>query len=247
MAGSGPNAYIRLSGTSMAAAVVSGAAAVLIEERPGLRPLTTKAALQLTSTFLPASGLVQGGSGSLNVLAAAEFVRDGDLSDTTIAGVATSASQIMIAPRDLLASGPRRGGFTSVRARITKATVVRSNARTVIWGDSRTVIWGDSDTVIWGDSRTVIWGDSDTVIWGDSRTVIWGDSDTVIWGDSRTVIWGDSDTVIWGDSRTVIWGDSDTVIWGDSRTVIWGDSDTVIWGDSRTVIWGDSDTVIWGD
>ncbi len=86
VAGSGPNSYIQGSGTSMAAAVVSGAAAVLIEERPGLQPLTTKAALQLTSTFLPASGLIQGGSGSLNVLAAAEFVRDGDLSDTTIAG-----------------------------------------------------------------------------------------------------------------------------------------------------------------
>ena len=99
MAGSGPNAYIQGSGTSMATAVVSGAAAVLIEERPGLRPLTTKAALQLTSTFLPASGLIQGGAGSLNVLAAAEFVLDGDLSDTTIAGVETVASQIMIAPR----------------------------------------------------------------------------------------------------------------------------------------------------
>ena len=104
VAGSGPNAYIQGSGTSMAAAVVSGAAALLIEERPGLPPLTTKAALQLTSTFLPASGLIQGGSGSLNVLAAAEFVRDGDLSDTTIAGAETSASQIMIAPREQLAS-----------------------------------------------------------------------------------------------------------------------------------------------
>src|SRR5438105_6521715 len=33
VAGSGPNSYIQGSGTSMAAAVVSGAAAVLIEER----------------------------------------------------------------------------------------------------------------------------------------------------------------------------------------------------------------------
>ena len=38
------------------------------------------------------------------MLAAAEFVRDGDLSDTTIAGVGTSASQIMIAPREQLAA-----------------------------------------------------------------------------------------------------------------------------------------------
>ena len=210
VAGSGPNAYIQGSGTSMAAAVVSGAAAVLIEERPGMRPLATKAALQLTSTFLPASGLVQAGAGSLNVLAAAAFVRDGGLGDTTIAGEETSAGQILIAPADQMARILRSQDVRNARSKRVRA--LRSSRRlarsaTVIWGDSKTVIWGDSDTVIWGDSDTVIWGDSDTVIWGDSDTVIWGDSDTVIWGDSDTVIWGDSDTVIWGDSDTVIWGD----------------------------------------
>ena len=39
---------------------------------------------------MPESGLVRAGTGSLNVLAAAEFVRDGDLSDTTIARRAAS-------------------------------------------------------------------------------------------------------------------------------------------------------------
>ena len=199
VAGSGANAYIQGSGTSMAAAVVSGAAAVLIEERPGLRPLTAKAALQLTSTFLPASGLIQAGSGSLNVLAAAEFVRDGDLSDTTIAGAPASASQIMIAPRRVFtgidADNDAQSGRTASSYSLQRSRINSS----VVWANSKTVIWGDTDTVIWGDSKTVIWGDSKTVIWGDSKTVIWGDSKTVIWGDTDTVIWGDTDTVIWGD------------------------------------------------
>jgi serine protease AprX len=250
VAGSGANAYIQGSGTSMATAVVSGAAALLLEERPGMRPMATKAALQLTSTFMPEAGLVQAGAGSLNVLAAAEFVLDGDLSNTTIAGAEAVASQIATVPATIAsASGfnhPRqaRALFESSRSLPRN----RSNShQTALFATGDTVIWGDGDTVIWGDSRTVIWGDSRTVIWGDGDTVIWGDSRTVIWGDSHTVIWGDSRTVIWGDSRTVILGDSRTVIWGDSDTVIWGDSDTVIWGDSCTVIWGDSDTVIWGD
>jgi serine protease AprX len=204
VAGSGPNAYIQGSGTSMAAAVVSGAAAVLLEERPGMQPLTTKAALQLTSTFMPEAGLVQAGAGSLNVLAAAEFVLDGDLSSTTITGQEAVASQIMIAPADQVTSalGSRRVlhhtglSFAMRRSLRRNLLTVRSNTPMVT-----------GDTVIWGDTGTVIWGDSSTVIWGDSSTVIWGDSDTVIWGDSDTVIWGDSDTVIWGDSTTVIWGD----------------------------------------
>ncbi len=93
----------------------------------GLQPLTTKAALQLTSTFLPASGLIQGGSGSLNVLAAAAFVRDGSLADTTIAGIATSASQIMMAPREQVARDSRRG-FSIVRVELAKTVGKFPNA-----------------------------------------------------------------------------------------------------------------------
>ena len=47
---SGSSAYIQLSGTSMASAVVSGAAALLLDERANLRPSETKAKLQLTSS-----------------------------------------------------------------------------------------------------------------------------------------------------------------------------------------------------
>ena len=86
VAGNGPNAYIKGSGTSMSAAFVSGAAALLLEERPNLKPLGVKVALQMSASFMPDFGLVRAGTGSLNVLAAAEFVRDGDLNETTHRG-----------------------------------------------------------------------------------------------------------------------------------------------------------------
>src|SRR5206468_4334714 len=102
VAGSGNNAYIYGSGTSMAAAFVSGAAALLLEERPGLQPMAVKAALQLTAEFLPEAGLLRGGAGSLNVLAAADFARSGDLENTTIAGESVAASHLVIASADQL-------------------------------------------------------------------------------------------------------------------------------------------------
>src|SRR6185436_13193346 len=69
VAGNGSNAYIQLSGTSMAAAVVSGTVALLLERREKLTPRDAKAVLQMTSSFMPDTGIVANGAGSLNALA----------------------------------------------------------------------------------------------------------------------------------------------------------------------------------
>src|SRR5206468_1764991 len=100
--GSGPNAYLQLSGTSMAAGVVSGAAALLLDARSSLKPSDIKAAFQVTSTFLPAAGLLGAGAGSVNVFGAAEFSqKGGSLGPTQIAGEVAAASGItFVGPKD---------------------------------------------------------------------------------------------------------------------------------------------------
>jgi len=181
VAGSGPNAYIYGSGTSMATAFVSGAAALLLDERPNLDPLSVKATLQMTSSFLPEAGLIRSGAGSLNVLAAAEFALDGDLGTTTITGDAIASSHLVIASAEQVVNAQGMRGFSLKNARAHSRRLIKRRLTRPTTRDGQ--LGSSSDTVIWGDSDTVIWGDSDTVIWGDSDTVIWGDSDTVIWGD----------------------------------------------------------------
>ena len=51
--GEGRNGYFQMSGTSMAAAVVSGAAALLLESQPKLNPLQVKALLQVGAQPFP--------------------------------------------------------------------------------------------------------------------------------------------------------------------------------------------------
>ena len=58
VAGSGANAYMALSGTSMAAGVTSGAVALLLEEKPRLSPQEIKLALQVTSSLMSGEGLL---------------------------------------------------------------------------------------------------------------------------------------------------------------------------------------------
>ena len=63
--------FMRGSGTSQAAAVVSGAAALLLQQRPTLTPDQVKAILKRSATYLNAADQVAQGNGALNLAAAA--------------------------------------------------------------------------------------------------------------------------------------------------------------------------------
>ncbi|HEX7778544.1 MAG TPA: S8 family peptidase, partial [Vicinamibacterales bacterium] len=70
--------YLKLSGTSMSAAVVSGAVAQLLQAQPKLTPREAKLALQVSAQFLEGYGLAEQGAGSLNVALAATLVQSKD-------------------------------------------------------------------------------------------------------------------------------------------------------------------------
>ena len=65
VSGGGQNSYIELSGTSWAAAMVSGAAALLRQAQPSLTPADVKLALQITSSPVAGAGLIEAGAGAL--------------------------------------------------------------------------------------------------------------------------------------------------------------------------------------
>jgi serine protease AprX len=186
VAGHGRNGYFQLSGTSQATAVASGAVALLLDAEPGVSPAQVKALLQLSATYLPDAGLVGGGAGSLNVLAAVDLARHGLkgnwLPTTSIAGETVQASGVAFGMAALESESASSG-----------ASLIWGNC--LIWGN--TVVRGNS--LIWGN--TVVWGN--TLIWGN--TVVWGN--TLIWGN--TVVSGNS--LIWGNtvsSYCLIWGNS---------------------------------------
>ena len=86
VAGSGRNAYYRLSGTSMSAAVVSGGVALLLDGAPGLTPAQVKIALQTGAQFLPEAGLIGGGAGSVDFSASQRLAQGGLVGSTADIG-----------------------------------------------------------------------------------------------------------------------------------------------------------------
>jgi serine protease AprX len=167
--------YLRLSGTSMAAAVTSGVAALVIEASRSAYgvaapPATVKAILNYTA--LPLSGVdaLTQGHGALNA--------SGAVALTLAAG----------------AAGWPASGFVGL---VTPPTTT-IGSETWTWAqqaDSNdTVVWGTADGATepaW--AQTVVWGTvdfaGDTVVWGtyDSDTVVWGTNDTVVWGTTNGV------------------------------------------------------------
>jgi len=215
VAGSGSDSYIYGSGTSMAAAVVSGAAALLLEESPKLGPLGVRAALELTSSFMPKAGLVRAGAGSLNVATAAVFVDNQKSKKATVGGGPVGGGI-------LIASPYQASGFRTSVDRLQSSSPLEKASSSVA-SNADILVWGDSDILVWGDSNILVWGDSDILVWGDSNILVWGDSDILVWGDSDILVWGDSDILVWGDSDILVWGDSDILVWGDADILVWGD------------------------
>ena len=173
-----PTQYFRLSGTSMATPVVSGAVALMLQNDPTLTPDTVKARIMKTAwkgfgvycnsydvfnnLYSNEYDLFTYGAGYLDI--------DAALANTDV------ANGVALSPTAIYNPGSR--------------TVSIVNTSSVTWGSS--VVWGTS--VVWGNS--IIWGNSvltaNSIVWGSS--VVWGN--TVDAGFS--VVWGNS--IIWGSS-----------------------------------------------
>ena len=177
--------YFRLSGTSMAAPVVSGAAALMLQNDPTLTPDLIKARMMKTAwkgfaafttardtngkSYKNQADVFTYGAGYLDVQGALNSTDTGDG-----AALSPTASYNALTGQVSLNFGPA--------------------STSVMWGSS--VLWGSS--VIWGaaisDPKTnALWGSS--VIWGanlDSGfSVIWGSS--VIWGASTNTAFSPGD------------------------------------------------------
>src|SRR5436190_1199575 len=168
------SSYMRLSGTSMATPVVSGAAVLLLQQNPNLTPDQVKARLMKTasknfpaysSVTDPTAGITYTdyydiftiGAGYLDIVAA--------LSSNDLADAPAVSPTAVFDP--------------------TTQSVYLVTGQGVVWGDSSawatSLVWG---TNVFVNGTAVLWGSS--VCWGSSTSAGFG----VVWGAG--VVWGDT-------------------------------------------------------
>jgi serine protease AprX len=256
--------YMVLSGTSMAAPLVSGTAALMLEANPRLSAGTIRAILEFTAQHVPNASVLSQGAGQVNALGAVRLSRL-IKPRVGVGGIWLKSQRGVPQSYDMLFGEPV------------------SWAKNIVWGDG--VLLGDSaylhlaawnDNIVWGqDLDNIVWGQCDG---GDCTNIVWGQCDgdgcdNIVWGQGAdNIVWGQGlDNIVWGQCQTtscdnIVWGqDGDNIVWGQCSgdacdNIVWGQgSDNIVWGQCQgaacdNIVWGQNgsalgywaDNTVWG-
>jgi serine protease AprX len=254
--------YLSLTGTSMAAPMVAGTAALMLQANPKLTPNLVKAIIEYTAQKYNYDPLTQG-SGFLNAKGAVDLAKF---------LAAPHAGQHYPTNRSwgkTIIWGNRKLNHGVIKPAGSAWALATS------WGASED---GEGDNIVWGttcdttECDNIVWGtnsvlDSDNIVWGtvdhEGDNIVWGttdgEDDNIVWGtacgvtECDNIVWGtecgsrDCDNIVWGTN--VAEGELDNIVWGTESAI---ETDNIVWGTSGEVdniVWGtssESDNVTWG-
>ena len=180
--------YLSLSGTSMAAPVVAGTVALMLQANPSLTPNAVKAILQYTAEAYAGYDALTEGAGFLNALGAVRLAR---FYATAQPGesypVQSMWSKRIIWGNHLLTGGVLLPNKNAWSLGTTWGVAKTESGDNIVWGTE-----GNGDNIVWGTDGgdNIVWGTraGDNIVWGTEGT-----GDNIVWGTAK-----DGDNIVWG-------------------------------------------------
>jgi serine protease AprX len=178
--------YLSLTGTSMAAPVVTGTIALMLQANPALTPNAVKAILQYTAQTYSGYDPLTQGAGFLDAAGAVGLARVFANPGTTPSGD-ESWSRHVIWGNQLIRGGAIDATASSWQTGVTWGATAAAPAgppsRNVVWGrrcggadcsEQWTIAAAHDESVVWGTSadQSVVWGTwerDESVVWGTTR------------------------------------------------------------------------------
>ena len=257
--------YLSLSGTSMAAPVVSGTIALMLEANPGLTPNAVKAILQYTSQVGAGQDFLTQGAGYLNARGAIRLARFWANPESGLGPMADDLGGESVEwGRHLIWGNYRLGGGVPLPG--TNAWALGMN-----WGAAQSlsggrVVWGAEslDNIVWSMlDDNIVWGysDGDNIVWSMDENIVWSMDDNIVWSMDDNIVWSMvDDNIVWSmdDADNIVWsmdcggGNCEGVIWGQRAAdgTIWGavdESDNIVWSMlDDNIVWSMlDDNIVW--
>ena len=199
IAGSGQNAYLRMSGTSMAAPMVSGAAALLLSAQPNLSPAQVKFLLQTGSTYMVQAGVLGAGAGNANFWTSRQTQADASLLTSLTNLLLPSSGGASFNDFDGTLQNNLYGGNGIHLINLLDLPSVIANPLQLVTGKLNLV--GLTNPISLLLPKRILWGDIS--YWTTANQLTWGDTIYDTQGEQLT--WGDNDTT---DDYQLTWGDA---------------------------------------
>jgi serine protease AprX len=266
--------YMSLSGTSMAAPVVSGTVALMLEANPKLTPNAVKAILQYTAELRPSTSLLVQGAGVLNARGAVRFAKFfaspettlGDMGDT-IQGDWVPWARHLIWGNYRIMGGMPLPGSNAWSTGVRWGSLETSTGARVVWGSrlDDNIVWSTAsdDNIVWstGADDNIVWstvGD-DNIVWSTAGydNIVWstGSGDNIVWstrGDDN-IVWSTAgdDNIVWstGTLQNIVWGND--CAGRNCKQTVWGsEQNGIVMGTATredNIVWSTAgdDNIVW--
>jgi hypothetical protein len=267
--------YLSLSGTSMAAPVVSGTVALMLEANPKLTPNAVKAILQYTAQVKSYTSYLVQGAGMLNARGAVRLAKYFAAPATTTLGDMGDSIEGSWAPwaRHLIWGNYRLTGGIPLPGSNAWSTSVRWGALKTSTG--KRVVWGArlDDNIVWSTASddNIVWSTAgdDNIVWstaGDDN-IVWstGGDDNIVWSTAANdnIVWstGTADNIVWSTASgdNIVWSTAgeDNIVWstGTLQNIVWGgdcagrNCQKTVWGTQKNgIVMGTAaadDNIVW--
>ena len=200
IAGSGKNAYMRLSGSSMSTAVVSGGVALLLSAEPSMTPAQVKMAIQMGARFMPNAGLIAGGAGSVNFAQSLKIADNGllnTLTSTLTSVLGASSGAYFRDHGTLIDRIYDRTGINLLR--ILDLSALFRGADDAEAGVLH--LLGTSNPIGSAGANYIVWGN--VAEWSNSYYIVWGN--TIADPSGQYIVWGNNEV---SDPNYIVWGNA---------------------------------------
>ena len=202
--------YLSLSGTSMAAPVVSGTVALMLQANPTLTPNAVKAILEYTAQVYPSYDPLTEGAGFLNAKGAVELAHALATPSLGLQATPVEWSGRLIWGNQLVSAGRFFADANAWGPDVTWGTAMTPTGENVVWGTICTATTCDDGGGTWGpwtvdaSAHNIVWGSTCGGADCEGPWTIDGANavESVVWGTSsaESVVWGtvDAESVVWG-------------------------------------------------